>query len=122
MRASSPRPSRRGLSTDMGEGHDVDPPASGAETAPPDAFGLGTDECRNCAVTLAYWPVAFTRGTFDQLFRDGHVCLGADRGDVVQQDRFAEAGRLGEADVPRYDRLKDLGAEVLSGIRRDLAG
>src|SRR3954470_20299310 len=61
------------------------------------------------------------RGAFDEFLGDVQVSLSSDRGDVVENDRFAEAWRLREADVTRHHVLEDLGPEILSGILRDLS-
>src|SRR6478672_10625652 len=56
------------------------------------------------------------RGTFDKLLRHVHVRLCADRCDIVEDDRLAEARGFCQAHVAWHHVLENLGAEVLSGV------
>ena len=58
----------------------------------------------------------------ENLFCELDVAFGAAGAGVVGEDRFAEAGGLGEADAARNDGLEDLVAEELSQIGGHLAG
>src|SRR4051812_20970785 len=60
------------------------------------------------------------RSPVDELTSDADIGLGTDRSNIVQYDRLAEAGRLGEPHVSRNDGLKDLRAEILAGLGSNL--
>lgn len=48
--------------------------------------------------------------------------MGANRSNVVEHNRFPEAGGFGESNVAGDDRLEDFRAEVFAGVGDDLAG
>src|SRR5579871_936659 len=58
---------------------------------------------------------------FNQFFRNTHICLCANRSDVVQDDRLPKAWRLSQPHVPRYHALKNFASEILARVRRNLA-
>src|ERR1039458_6151127 len=59
--------------------------------------------------------------SFEQFLGHGHICLRANRGEIVQNDRLAETGCLRKPDIPRNHTLKNLRTEVLACIGRNLA-
>src|SRR5688572_5800479 len=61
-----------------------------------------------------------TAVTGKELFCDVHVCLCTARGNIVEDDRLAEARSLCQADISRDHALENLASEVLPSICRDL--
>ena len=98
----------------------------GREAAPEAGRPIGTD--RHAALTAAVGrrlvsasrPRRPSRGA--QLVGEPLVGRRADRVGAVERDRQAVAGRLGQADAPRDDRLEDPIAEMPSDLGRDVGG
>lgn len=77
--------------------------------------GLRVDERGREGVTVV-------SGAVDELAGDGHVGLGSDGCDVVEDDRLPEARGFGEPDVPGDDGLEDFRPEIFARIGGDLPG
>src|SRR5258706_2677167 len=60
--------------------------------------------------------------TSGHLTRELEVCLRAGAGRIVQRDGNAEAGRLADADVARYDGLEHELGEMLAQLALDVGG
>ena len=58
----------------------------------------------------------------DELSRHAHVGLSAHGSNVVDDNRLAEAGRLGQSDISRNDRVVHLAAEIFASVGGNLAG